>query len=311
MDKYALYKFFAGKASFTEEKEILDWVEDCPENREEFIRERNFYNMLLLHGNEKTHTTVRRRLPVWTKELIKIAVVFALFLGLYWHYTAKEKEIFSEVNTLRVPYGQRVDLTLPDGTEICVNAGSELQYPAVFSKDKRWVKLRGNAYFNVSHDPDRPFTVETELCDIEVLGTSFDIEAYPNSGEFLATLISGKIKLADKIHVDREIVLNPGQEAYYTPEGQFQINSLKDADRLRWREGLICFQDITLEGLIERFEKYYDVQFDVRKKEILHHEISGKLKMGDGIDHALRVLQKSVPFKYSKSDDVRTVITIE
>lgn len=311
MDKYLLHKFFARKATVDEESMILDWIDECPENREEFVRERNLYNMLLLHGDDSASVTIRRTIPGWTREVLKIAVVLALFIGLYWHYTSKEKEMLSAINTISVPYGQRADLTLPDGTEICVNAGSELQYPAVFAKDKRWVKLRGNAYFNVSNDPDRPFTVETELCDVEVLGTSFDVEAYPNSGEFLATLISGKIKLSDKTDQAGQIVLAPGQEAIYTMGGRFVVNAVENTDRLRWREGLICFQDITLDGLIKKFEKYYDVQFDVRRKEILNHELSGKLKIGDGIDHALRVLQKSVPFSYSKSDDDRVVITIE
>ncbi len=311
MNKHELYKFFSGKATVEEETEILDWIDVSPENREEFIKERNLYNMILIHSEIKQKPAlIRRTIPVWVKEAIKVAAVLAILFGMNWYYSKKEESMLSSFNTITVPSGQRVNLILSDSTKVCINAGSELRYPTVFSKGNRKVELQGEAFFEVSHDPKNPFIVETALCDIKVLGTTFNVEAYPGK-KMKTSLLNGKIMLSDKKDVTKKIILVPGQEAYYA-DGRFSVKSLQNQERLRWREGLLCFQDVLLTELMTEFEKYYDVKIQVSsKKEILNHELSGKLKIGDGIDHALRVLHKSIPFKYSKStNNDETVIII-
>lgn len=312
MNKNRLYQFFSRKSTFEEEEEILDWIEESTANRQEFVKERSIYNMALLHAEDYSGIPKKRNkiLPRWVGECIKIAAVVVLLFAMHFYYLGREENLSLAMNTVRVPSGQRVDLKLPDGTKVCVNACSELTYPAVFTEGKRKVQLKGEAYFEVAHDKEKPFIVQTDLCDVEALGTVFNVEAYPNSGEVSTALLSGKVRITDRHNTNSRIVLNPNQEANFSGQ-EFKIDAIRYPDHLRWREGLLCFQDITVAKLIKEFEKYYDVHIIVHKTDIMPHILSGKLRINEGIDHALRVLQKNVFFEYSRNDESDNVIHIK
>jgi ferric-dicitrate binding protein FerR (iron transport regulator) len=300
MNNNKLYKFFSIKTTLEEEKEILDWLEKSSENQHEFLKARNLYDMVLLHADNEhagLERKTQRMFPRWVKEVVKVVAVFLILLGLNFYYRGQQEKLSMAINTVTVPPGQRVNLELPDGTKVCMNACSELKYPALFAKSNRKVELKGEAYFEVTHNQSKPFIVETELCDVEALGTTFNVEAYPGSGKISTALLSGKVKVTNRRDTNKQVILKPDQEANFT-NNEFLINQIQYRDHLRWREGLICFQTTSLAGLIKEFEKYYAVHIEIEKKEILSHELSGKLKINDGIDHALRVLQKNIPFIY-------------
>lgn len=311
MDKNKLYRFFSRKSTLEEEKEVLDWVEGSNANQQEFLKERNMYNMTLLHAEDYATNLKKQRnaFPRWAKEGLKIAAMIALLFAMHSYYSAKEEKMSLAMNTVKVPSGQRVDLELPDGTKVCVNACSELTYPAVFAEGQRRIKLKGEAFFEVAHNKKKPFIVETELCDVEALGTVFNVEAYPNSGETSTALLSGRVRITDRYNPANRILLNPNQESNFTGT-DFKISRIEYPDRLRWREGLLCFKNMTVAKLMKDFEKYYDVHFVINKPDILSHVLSGKLRINEGIDHALRVLQKNISFEYKRNDESDNVIYI-
>ncbi|WP_321332587.1 FecR family protein [uncultured Bacteroides sp.] len=312
MDRNRLYKFFSRKSTLEEEEEVLDWMERSDANQQEFLNERSIYNMTLMHVDDCSDGIgkYKKGFPIWGKEIIKVAAMLAVLFAMHFYYSSKEEEMSLAFNTVKVPSGQRVNLELPDGTKVCVNACSELTYPAVFSKEKRNVKLKGEAFFEVAHNANKPFVVETELCDVEALGTVFNVEAYPNSGEVSTALLSGKVRITDRYNADNRILLSPNQESEFT--GQiFKVGNIRYPDHLRWREGLLCFQNMPVDKLIKELEKYYDVHFVISKSDILTHILSGKLRINEGIDHALRVLQKNVFFEYSRNDESDNTIYIK
>jgi ferric-dicitrate binding protein FerR (iron transport regulator) len=311
MDKNKLYRFFSRNSTLEEEEEILDWVEGSKANQQEFLKERNMYNMTLLHAEDYATNLKRQKtvFPRWAREGLKIAAMIALLFAMHSYYSAKEEKMSLAMNTVKVPSGQRVDLVLPDGTKVCVNACSELTYPAVFAEGQRRIKLKGEAFFEVAHNKKKPFIVETELCDVEALGTVFNVTAYPNSGETSTALLSGRVRITDRYNPANRVFLNPNQESIFTGT-DFKISRIEDPDRLRWREGLLCFRNMTVAKLIKDFEKYYDVHFVVNKPDILSHVLSGKLRINEGIDHALRVLQKNISFEYRRNDESDNVIYI-
>jgi len=311
MDKNKLYRFFSRNSTLEEEEEILDWVEGSNANQQEFLKERNMYNMTLLHAEDYATNLKRQKtvFPRWAREGLKIAAMIALLFAMHSYYSAKEEKMSLAMNTVKVPSGQRVDLVLPDGTKVCVNACSELTYPAVFAEGQRRIKLKGEAFFEVAHNKKKPFIVETELCDVEALGTVFNVTAYPNSGETSTALLSGRVRITDRYNPANRVFLNPNQESIFTGT-DFKISRIEDPDRLRWREGLLCFRNMTVAKLIKDFEKYYDVHFVVNKPDILSHVLSGKLRINEGIDHALRVLQKNISFEYRRNDESDNVIYI-
>ncbi|MEG0788820.1 MAG: FecR domain-containing protein [Alistipes sp.] len=304
MDKEILYRFFNNESSVEEQTRILDWLDESPEHNKEMLAERKMFDAMILLADEKalSHKPSPFWMPRWAKEVVRYAAVILVMLGAGGYYVSHWKqELLQATNTISVPAGQRVDIVLPDGTKVCVNALSELQYPAFFAGDSRKVKLTGEAFFDVIHDAAHPFIVETYACDVEVLGTKFDVEARPQSNKFTASLVEGKVKVTDHADPFRGVVLHPNERVEYI-NNRFVVGRIPEYEGFQWREGLIAFRDATFMELIGEFEKYYGVQIEVRRTSISHSIFTGKIRISEGVDHALWVLQQSAVFSYTRND---------
>ena len=259
MDRNVLHRFFAGTASFEEEEAVCDWVDASDKNREELIRERKYFDVLLLHKTKNSSMVQsghRFSLPFVIRESLKIAAAISVLLVsvLYISNNVGKPAPVLEMNKIVVPPGQRANLTLSDGTNVWLNACSEMTYPASFSEDIRRVSLKGEAYFDVSKDVDHPFVVQTKKCDIKVLGTEFNVRVNEAESdcEFSAALLEGSIELTNKMEPGPSIRLAPMQKAEWTG-GKMVVESIRNLDDYRWKEGLICFEDIRFADLMKRF----------------------------------------------------------
>jgi ferric-dicitrate binding protein FerR (iron transport regulator) len=314
MDKELLYRFFRGDTSLREEKQIRKWMEASPEHRRVFFEERNFFDAVTLHvdendGGKQDVRRLRRTNPL--KELAKIAAVVALTLGgsFVYHYQRQAKES-TAVQTVYVPAGQRVNITLPDGSNVWLNARTQLRYPVSFNGRERRMELDGEAYFNVVKDDRKPFVVKTALGTVEVTGTEFNVDAYASRNVFETALMKGevKVRLNDR-PVGEEVRLTPDRKAVWA-EGRLHVEPVDDYTSYRWREGLICFKNESFISIMDDFEKYYGVTVRVKNQKVRQSFYTGKFRHTDGIDYALRVLQKDISFTYSR-DDENQVIYIE
>lgn len=214
MDRNVLHRFFAGTASFEEEEAVCDWVDASDKNREELIRERKYFDVLLLHkakNSSMPQSGHRFSLPFVIGESLKIAAAISVLVmsALYIYNSVSKPAPVLAMNKIVVPPGQRANLTLSDGTNVWLNACSELTYPASFTEESRNVSLKGEAYFDVSKDAEHPFVVQTKKCDIKVLGTEFNVQADESDCEFSAALLEGSIELTNK--------MNPGPSIRLTP----------------------------------------------------------------------------------------------
>ena len=314
MNKETLYKFFEGNASFEEEVAVKQWMEESTENRQSFLKERKLFDAMLLLGNEKVIKTGKKRYSInlssLRTELIKIAAVIAITLGgsYLYHQYSFEKELMA-TNTISVPAGQRINMTLTDGTNVWLNARTSLTYPVKFSKKNRQVILDGEAYFEVAKDKTKPFIVQTNKYNVEVLGTKFDVNAYSETGEFETTLMSGSVRVASTSDPAQNLTLKPNNKVYLQ-DGELHVSVVDDFNPYRWKEGLICFKNESFTSIMKDFEKYYGLTIQVRNKEVLKYVYTGKFRQTDGIDYALRVLQKDIKFSYQR-DDENQIIYIE
>ena len=133
MEKETLYKFFDGKASREEKEAVRIWLESSPENEQELFREREFFDAMILSGSTKSAGEEKKSHPFFRTvlfEAIKIAAVFVITVacGTYF-YKSEIRKIGEAMNTIKVPAGQRANLTLPDGTNVWLNARSEMRFP--------------------------------------------------------------------------------------------------------------------------------------------------------------------------------------
>lgn len=308
MDKETLHIFFNGDATLEQEMQVLAWLDEKPEHRDEFLKERGFFDATILHADEDSLQSKSRILiPGWVKEVIKVAAVILITVGVGLYFISGERsKLLALTNTITVPAGQRVNITLPDGTKVCMNSLSELQYPTFFAGKKRTVKLKGEAFFDVTHNADMPFVVETNKYNVEVLGTAFDIEAYPNRKEFFTSLLRGKVKVINNKIPAKQIILNPNEQVYCI-NNELTVRQIPDIEAFNWRDGILSFKGDSFLKLISKIEKCYDLKIVINKCPAPQKEFFGKMRISDGIDHALRVLQKNTQFNYRWDDNMRVI----
>lgn len=296
-----------------DQKAILSWLDKDPAHVEELIRERKIYDTILLSGDrppDGKRTNFLTAMPRWTKELLRTAAVFAMVLGLgYSVDRVRQHRIGSLSNTVTVPAGQRANITLPDGTNVWLNSLSEITYPMFFTGKERSVKLTGEAFFDVSHDARKPFVVETNQYDVRVLGTKFNVFSSPREKDFSVSVLEGRVLVSERRNPDNRIYLTSDTEVK-TSTNRLARQPIADRDIFRWREGLLCFHDEPLGSLLERFRRNYDVNIIVRTDRLPDNVMSGKLRVSDGIFHALRVLQKDVPYTW-QWDEKDNIIYID
>ena len=212
------------------------------------------------------------------------------------------------INRLEIPRGGEFKIKLADGTEVWLNAETELRYPTVFSSLERRVKLQGEGYFKVAKNEKQPFIVETNKCNVKVLGTEFNVMAYAADSIWETALLEGAVEILSPGTTMNGMKLEPNTMA--SLKGNKLIKGrIKDPEHFLWREGLICFNNVSVKDMLEKLKLYYGVDIIVNNTKILNNRYTGKFRTGDGVEHVLRVLRLNNKFTYKK-DDEKNVITI-
>ncbi len=305
-----LYRFFKGDVSIEEGRRIKSWTEASEENERTFYRERKLFDALTLHAPASgTRASAFGFFPAKSAEWLKVAAVVALTLLLSYFYNAYRNGSDLSMSMVSVPEGQRANLVLPDGTNVWLNARTTLQYPSSFGKGERFVLLKGEAYFEVKKDGDRPFVVRTDVCNVEVLGTKFNVNAYPGTERFETALMHGSVRVTLKADASQSVTLKPDHKLSLE-KGRLVTTPVKDYNPYRWKEGLICFSDEPFPNIMRDFEKYYGMEVVIENRDVSQASFTGKFRQSDGIDYALRVLQKNIGFRYEK-DNERQIIYIK
>lgn len=160
--------------------------------------------------------------------------------------------------TLIIPHGGTYSLVLADGTKVWLNAESKLIYPSVFTGNTREVMLEGEAYFEVKTDAVHPFIVNSKNQRIEVLGTEFNVHAYPDENNIVTTLITGKVRINSS---NKQLVLQSGQQAQLNKTGQLYLNPDVDiAQAIAWKKGYFRFDKADIYTIMKQLARWYDIK---------------------------------------------------
>ncbi len=315
-----ILKYLEGKSSDAEKEKLVEWLDASPEHVKEFEDIRFVFEMTKIYDQELGEIVAEpngKFVKVWLAEhfprvirrMAGVAAAVALVFGAgYLAHLRTVDQISSQLTSLTVPAGQRLNITLADGSRVWLNSGARLEYPTVFGRHERMVKLTGEAMFEVEHDTEHPFIVRTFASDVEVLGTRFNVAADEESQSFSTTLLEGVLRLTER-RTRTGVVLNSGDEAHWL-NGSFAVGKARDFDAVCWTEGLISVRGQSFEELMRKFEKAYNVRIEIARRTmpVIGFE-SGKIRISDGIDHALRVLQYTSDFTFTH-DLKNNVITI-
>ena len=313
MNPELLQKYIAGNATEAEKQRVTKWIQENPENMREYMAQRKLHDMALWrtepvaeeNSRERKHFSLRRV----CMEAAKIAAVLAIVL-LGTHYWTGKHQVPEDKTwqSIYVPAGQRAELMLADGTKVWLNSRSTLTFPGSFKGNIRNVKLDGEGYFAVTKNVEQPFIVETNKCNVKVLGTEFNVMAYAADSVWETSLLEGAVEILVPGSNNSGMRLEPNMMA--SLKGNRLVKGrIKEADYFLWREGLLCFNDISVRDMIEKLKLYYGVDIVVNNTRILKNRYTGKFRTKDGVEHVLKVLRLNNKFTYTK-DDETNVITI-
>lgn len=199
------------------------------------------------------------------------------------------------INTITTPKGRQYHITLPDGTEVWLNAASSIQYPVAFKGRERRVKIIGEVYFEVANKSWQPFVVETDQMKLEVLGTSFNVNTYDDEKTNRTTLLTGALKVTP-LSGSKPQVLVPGQTAVLSkptvPDGStLTIIETPDLSKtIAWKNGLFDFDGQDLYSVMRQLERWYniDVQYVGKPDNII---FKGKMHRNTNLSDVLKVLE--------------------
>jgi ferric-dicitrate binding protein FerR (iron transport regulator) len=309
MNDLLLYKYLRNETSEEEIVEVLDWLDASPDNQKYFDRLNFIYissKPAALSSSAKQPRPLGRSILRWSSAA---AAVLLVCVGAgFWVANRTIDSKAGQLTTISVPKGQRINVTLNDGSDVWLNSGSTLQYPAIFSGKERRVKIDGEAIFNVKKDSGKSlFIVETFACDVRVLGTKFDVAAYRDENRFSVGLLEGSVCVQNR-EGGESIAMKPGEMARLV-EGKLRLDGTVNEDNLLWVDGIVSITGLAFEEVMAAFEKYYNVKIIIERDNLPQIELQrGKIRISDGIDHALRTLQRGADFTYVNDSGGNTII---
>lgn len=207
----------------------------------------------------------------------------------------------SAMHRLVVPRGGEYRLTLADGTAVTLNAGSTLRFPTRFPADRREVWLSGEGYFQVAPSPASPFSVHANGTVTTALGTEFNVNAYDGEETTGITLVTGIVEVIAGGYVSR---LAPGYRvAVDNTTGETRREQVHLPTVIAWKDGVLRFDDIPLDELMRRLERWYDVPFIFRREELKRKSFSGGFRRYERLERVLRFIEEVNDVTFTLEND--------
>jgi len=197
-------------------------------------------------------------------------------------------------NTLSTPKGGQYKITLPDGSDVWLNAASSIRFPQAFKGKERRVEITGEAYFEVTKDTEHPFVVQSDDLSIEVLGTHFDVNGYKDNGVVKTTLLEGKVRASNAgPGISHTQLLMPGEQVIAAGDGGLQKNSHPDlAEVIAWKNGIFKFNHAPLQAVLKQLERWYNIEVVYeRKPPVLN--FGGEISRSSTLAQVLQILDYS------------------
>lgn len=299
------------------ENQLLEtWIAEKLENQRYFTEQNRLWDLFSLHqkmqaiDERKAYQNISKQLFrskktslfTYIQRIAAILLVPVLIVSVLYHAPVKDtpKQTDTVYNTAETPLGMRSSLTLPDGTKVWLNAGSKLSYPVLFSNNFREVRLQGEAYFEVKKDKKWPFIVHSGNMNIVVSGTTFNCNAYAENDQIQTVLVEGQVTIMNEsATVTKE--LQPNEMAIFTKSNQ-QISKTKtDLQKyIAWKSGKLMFRDDKMNLVVEKLERWYNVEFQIKDKEIADYIYTATF-IDESLDQVLKMLSLSAPIRYSVS----------
>lgn len=204
-------------------------------------------------------------------------------------------------NRLDIPRKGEFHLLLSDGTRVWLNSETVIEYPASFPRNERRVRLKGEAYFKVSPDPESPFIIETGHSEVQVLGTSFNLCAYEEETNIYVTLAEGSVCLSSDGHSVR---LSPNEQGIINRNtGALSVRTVDTSLYMGWKDGRFIFENQNLEEIMNTLARWYDLRVIFTTQAARNINFTGNLKRYDNFSQIVKMLETASEAKFSISEN--------
>lgn len=207
------------------------------------------------------------------------------------HFTDQAGKPEAETNAIIIPRGSEYHIVLSDGSEVWMNADSKLRFPAHFGDGERRVVLTGEAYFAVNHNSEWPFIVETDLGNIRVYGTEFNVKRYGKGVR--ATLVKGSIGFCKKGALENYLRIEPGFQVSCENGREPVVRKVKVRNEIAWKNKQFCFERQPLYEIMEELMRWYDVNITFEDESLKELYFTGTLNRYEHIGALLRFFEAS------------------
>lgn len=304
-------KYFARETSAGENQFLLQWVQESEEHQEIFNAYQEVWgNYLpdesLIFNKSKAKDRIEKYLleekrikkKMQFRNYMKIAAFVIIVLGLSSLLFYNQLQP-TNIITKSTEYGQKMRITLPDGSLVNLNSGSSLSYPEHFSNNERAVNLTGEAFFQVMRNEEKPFIVKSKNLTTTVLGTSFNINAFDSISNSVA-VVSGRVKVENS---HQAMILNPNQQTRNV-NGTLKMEEINARKIVGWTQGVLRFEDSALKNVIKSLERWYGVKFKLKNSELEECKFTGQFQ-NEKLINVLNVLQEALGITYEvKSKEI-------
>ncbi|MDO3627766.1 FecR family protein [Mucilaginibacter sp. BT774] len=310
--RYLLDQYHKGLCTPAEEQEINDWYHSIHIDDQQFQNLLNsagqekladdMYNEFKSRTGAKIHSLSSRK---WMMRAAAVLTGFCLLSGGYYLFN-KSKTISNGValvtpsNTVENKF-----ITLSDGSKVVLRHGSKLNYPASFSGNKREVELIGEAYFDIHHDDTKPFIIHTGKIKTTVLGTAFDIAAYPSQKKVVVTVTRGRVKVEND-HKNA-VILTPNEQVVYDNQTNAgQKNKVEATRTLTWASSDMVFDGVSFKSIAGLLSRRYQVSIDFKNPDLENCPITASFNGTESLKDILEILctARGTTYKFENEQKV-------
>ena len=295
-------------------KTLEEWVSESDDHQRYFEEMRNVWQVMHPAFKMEQIPVEKALKEVWKKTGYKkerhtirfyhywsraAAILLLPLAGILIYLLATRQTVYQEISYQEVTalYGTKTDVTLPDGSLVCLNGGSKLKYPVIFKSGERNVYLNGEAYFEVHSDKKNPFVVHTEMLNVKATGTAFNVEGYANDTITAVTMVEGIVEVT----LDKEqesLPLNPGQRINYNiNQSDYKIEEVDTYKWCAWKDGKLIFRDESLGNVFRKIGQIYNADITVNDHELAQHVYRATFQ-GESLNEILRLIKLTVPMTY-------------
>lgn len=315
----------AGEITNDEQLELQEWLDQSKENEMLLRRLEAAWNARqftpVVKGHERVFRNISAQLelddglpanrsrPLYFR-WYSIAAVIILFMcvsGLWWHNQPVGETSGGPIAELVVrsnPKGQKSTIILPDGTSVRLNSESYIEYRETFARERE-VRLVGEAFFNVVHDSAHPFIVHSGDVSVRVLGTSFNVQAFPFEETMSVAVVTGRVVVegeATQFDKKQGVLLPKEMLRIDHKTGTFEKTSFDPDEMLAWKDGILAFKKASFSEIVNRLERWYGVKFVVRRAKPITDGFTGYYK-NPSLRLVLEGMSFSSEFKFTIKGD--------